>query len=95
MSNEVVHDPQGHLFYLQLDGHRAKLNYRVLDGKVLDYWHTEVPPAWRGQSWGERLVVGALHWAQANGYRVIPSCSYVQVIVRRRPEFAEVIQNRR
>lgn len=95
MNDEVVHDPQEHLFYLQLDGQRAELHYRVREGKVLDYWHTEVPSTRRGQGWGEKLVVAALRWAQAQGYRVIPSCSYVHAIVRRRPEFAELIQGRR
>eukprot|EP01102_Stenamoeba_stenopodia_P011995 TRINITY_DN3733_c0_g1_i1.p1 TRINITY_DN3733_c0_g1~~TRINITY_DN3733_c0_g1_i1.p1 ORF type:complete len:192 (-),score=17.04 TRINITY_DN3733_c0_g1_i1:191-766(-) len=75
----VEHKPNQSLFEIKLspDGvDRALLEYSVND-KVLDFYHTEVPEKYNGQGIAAHLVGKAFDWAAANGYKVIPSCSYV------------------
>ena len=47
--------------------------------------HTEVPPALEGRGIAARLVQAALDYAQAEGLKVLPRCSYVRAYMRRHP----------
>ena len=57
-----------------------------LRNDVMWMTHTGVPPAVGGRGNAAELVRVALAWAEAQGYAVEPSCSYVEVYMRRHPE---------
>ncbi|WP_445428341.1 GNAT family N-acetyltransferase [Alishewanella sp. HL-SH05] len=64
-------------FTLTLADASAQLDYHV-NGKVINFHHTFVPPAFRGKGLAEKLVRHALQWAQTEGYDIQASCSFVQ-----------------
>ncbi len=70
-------------FRLVEDGQVCVLDYTLGDG-IVTFTHTGVPPALRGQGLAAQLVDAGLQWAEAQGLRVVPACSYVAVHMRRR-----------
>lgn len=85
MSTEptVTHNEQKRSFEAFVDGHRAHLDYRQVDDGTLDFHHTFVPDELRGQGLAAVVTAAALEYARQNGFRVIPSCSYVEVYMKR------------
>jgi predicted GNAT family acetyltransferase len=90
----ITHLPAQGRFEAHVDGLRCELDY-VMQGTgasaVMAITHTGVPPALEGRGIAARLVVAALGWAQAEGLKVRPVCSYVQVYVRRHPEWQALL----
>lgn len=84
---DVLHDAAGQRFVAQVDGQVCVADYQLRDGVV---WmtHTGVPRALQGQGIAAALVRSALTWAAAEGYKVVPQCSYVAVYMNRHPETA-------
>lgn len=74
----VYHDLVGHQFETTVDGARAHLAYMDLGKQTLDIYRTFVPDTLRGQGVAAALTEHALQYAEALGYKVIPSCSYVE-----------------
>jgi predicted GNAT family acetyltransferase len=88
MSDEVIrHDPAARCFEMKLGGESAVLNYE-LEGRRMTITHTHVPPKGRGRGVAAALVKEALGHAEAEGWRVVPQCSYVDAFMRRHPEYA-------
>ncbi|KAF1687943.1 GNAT family N-acetyltransferase [Pseudoxanthomonas broegbernensis] len=86
-SPAIGHDPDRHRFHVRMDGHEAELLYRLEDGAmVID--HTGVPLAIGGRGVAGHLVREAFEHAKAQGWRVVPACSYAAVWVARHPEYA-------
>lgn len=79
----VAHDKSGLQFEVVLDGHRAYLSYMNLGKQTLDFYRTFVPVALRGKGIAAALTEAALKFAYAEGYTVIPSCSYVERYMER------------
>ena len=73
-------------FEIRMDGHLAKLNYRVNDGEI-DLIHTEVAEELGGRGLGNKLVEAALAYARDNKLKVVPSCSFVSNYLARHPEW--------
>ncbi len=63
---------------------RAQGNVRVAD-------HTFVPPEARGTGIAARLVEQMIADARAQGFTIVPECSYVAVAFRRHPEWADLL----
>lgn len=80
----VTHDAARRTFFTP-DG--AHLDYDLRDGRAA-FVHTFVPPELRGQGHAAALTRAALAQARHAGWQVVPVCSYVQVFLRRNPEFA-------
>lgn len=92
MTNQPViqHDAGRQRFHLRLDGHEAELTYHFHDGAlVID--HTGVPGAIGGRGLAGRLVQAAFDHARAQGWRVVPACSYARVWVARHPQYADLV----
>ena len=85
MNVAVTHNEARQRFEATVDGHLCVADYQ-LRGDVLWMTHTGVPTAVGGRGIAAELVRVALAWAGENSYRVVPSCSYVEVYMRRHPE---------
>ena len=85
MTVTVTHNAARQRFEATVDGVVCVADYQ-LRGNVLWMTHTGVPPAVGGRGIAAELVRVALEWAEAQGYTVEPSCSYVDVYMRRHPE---------
>jgi predicted GNAT family acetyltransferase len=80
----VVHDKPGLQFEVVLDGQRAYLAYMDLGKQTLDLYRTFVPASLRGKGIAAALTEAALDYADATGYSVIASCSYVERYMERK-----------
>ncbi|HQY27613.1 MAG TPA: GNAT family N-acetyltransferase [Burkholderiaceae bacterium] len=98
MSEPSTEDPIRHevvgrrgTFFIERDGRRvAELTYsRGDESTVVD--HTWVDPALRGGKAARRLVDTVVQWARAERVRLVPTCSYVRVVLARTPEYSDVL----
>ena len=84
MSNQISHNPDQQCFETTVDGYRAHLDYRAVNEQVLDFHHTFVPDELRGRGVAADLTEAALAYAEAQGFQVHPSCSYVETFMKRK-----------
>ena len=90
MTVAVTHNAARQRFEAVVDGQLCVADYQ-LRGQVLWMTHTGVPPAVGGRGIAAELVRVALAWAEEKGYTVEPSCSYVEVYMRRHPETQKLL----
>lgn len=83
----IVHVPEENCFR-STDG--SELSYTVQDG-LYHFDHTEVPDRLRGQVIAGQLARVALDHAREQGWRVVPACSYIEVYIKRHPEYAGLV----
>ncbi|MBB5875948.1 MULTISPECIES: GNAT family N-acetyltransferase [unclassified Xanthomonas] len=86
----IAHDPQQRRFTLEVDGHRAELDYVLEQGRMV-ITHTGVPTPIGGRGVAAQLVTAALDHAQAQGWKVVPACSYAAVFIQRHPQYAALL----
>lgn len=79
---KIEHDETKQVFYFIQGEKQGELNYS-LKGKVMDMTHTGVPEDLRGNGYGTELVSAAIEFARARGYRIIPTCPFVEAFVRK------------
>lgn len=86
MSGDVAvqHDIEGRMFYIDNEAGRAYLTYMDLGRQTMDIYRTFVPDTLRGHGLAALLAEEALKYAAEQGYKVIPSCSYVARYMERR-----------
>jgi predicted GNAT family acetyltransferase len=72
-----------------VDDQLCELDYR-LAGKVMTITHTGVPASVEGRGIASALTLAAMQTARAEGWKVVPACSYAAAWVRRHPEFADI-----
>lgn len=67
----------------------GRLTWTLRNGaRVAD--HTLVPPPIGGKGVAARLVEALIADARAQGFKIVPQCSYVEVAFRRHPEWADL-----
>ena len=62
----------------------------VARGPVRVANHTFVPPEARGRGIAQQLVEALVADARAQGFTIEPTCSYVEALFRRRPDWADL-----
>ncbi|MFD0794246.1 GNAT family N-acetyltransferase [Mucilaginibacter litoreus] len=85
VDNEAIHN-----FELTVDGYRSFIDYQVRGEKIY-LIHTEVPEELQGQGVAEALVEKAFRLIEAKGQKVVPLCAYVQVFLKRHPEWDRLV----
>jgi uncharacterized protein len=89
---DVQHEPARRRFVANVGARESQLVYLRLDQDVVDFRSTYVDPSVRGQGVGEKLVREALEWARHEGLKIIPSCWFVDTVVRRHPEYEALLE---
>jgi predicted GNAT family acetyltransferase len=87
---EVIHNEARHRFEAGTFPELATVNYRLHDTS-LDLVHTEVPAVYQGQGLAGKLAKAALDWARTQGFKVIPSCSYIKGYIDKHPEYTDLL----
>lgn len=87
---QVRHDPGKHAFTLEVEGYTGALDYD-LRGTTMTITHTLVPEAIGGRGVAAELTRVALETARANGWKVVPMCSYAVAYLRRHPEYNDLL----
>ncbi|TFF39169.1 GNAT family N-acetyltransferase [Mucilaginibacter psychrotolerans] len=85
INNEAIHN-----FELFVDGYRAFIDYKTKDNKIY-LIHTEVPKELQGQGVAEAIVEKAFKYIEAHHLILIPLCTYVQVFLRKHPEWDRLL----
>jgi len=88
--SEVTHNAAASRYEATTDGHLSVCEYE-LDGLLMVFTHTVVPPELRGRGIAEKLVRAALADARAAGRKVVPACSYVAKFIERHQEFQDLL----
>lgn len=86
----IEHDREGHRFTTEVDGHRASVDYRLEDSRMIIV-HSGVPKPIEGRGIAATLMRAALDAARAEGWRVVPQCAYAADFVRRHAEYADLV----
>ncbi|MBG8555877.1 MULTISPECIES: GNAT family N-acetyltransferase [Hymenobacter] len=88
----IQHHPQDQEFTAELNGATAELAYSRPDDQTIDFAHTFVDEALRGQGVGEQLARHALAFARDEKLRVLTSCRFMQVFVKKHhAEYADLL----
>jgi len=77
-------------FELDVNGVTAVANYQ-LEGGVMTFTHTEVPPQPRHGGIASQLIEGALQAVRARGLKIVPRCSFVKAYVDNHPEVHDLL----
>lgn len=89
MTPDIRHDATAHRFEALVDGSVCELDYTLEHG-VMTITHTGVPEAVGGRGLAGALVRMAMETARAQGWKVVPACSYAATWVQRHPEFDDL-----
>ena len=71
----------------------AELTWRAR-GEARIANHTFVPPELRGRGIAQQLVETLVADAREQGFTIVPQCSYVEALFRRRPEWNDLLAPR-
>ncbi len=86
-----IHDDRTHgVLHAEVEGLRCVLEYR-LAGATMTITHTGVPSALEGRGIAAALTRHAFALARAQGWKVVPACSYASAYVARHPEVADLV----
>lgn len=81
--SEILHQADQQQFVCVVDGKLSRLAYRQLDASTVEAYSTQVPSELRGQGIADRLARHFYDWSQAQRLTIIPTCSYIDVWLRR------------
>ncbi len=85
-------DERGGRYIAKIEGAagEGELTYQRRGAGVVIANHTGVPTSLRGQGIAEQLVQALVADARAEGFKIIPACSYVAVQRQRHPEWEDL-----
>ncbi|RYY42413.1 MAG: N-acetyltransferase [Sphingomonadales bacterium] len=87
---DIIDNHAHRRFELELDGHLAFAAYE-LDGDVVTFTHTVVPPELQGQGVATRLIGAALADVRSRGRKLIAECTFVRAYLDKHPEDRDLI----
>lgn len=90
MDYVIMHNENIGRFEILESSQTAYLQYLV-EGGVMNMYHTYVPPQLEGRGVGASLAKFALEYARSHNLKVQPSCSFIAVYIKRHKEFEELV----
>ncbi len=85
--NPITNNIERSRFETEVDGLPGFVEYRLFDGGII-YSHTEVDPGLGGKGVGSLLAKYVLDYARDQGLKVIVTCPFIKVYIKRHPEYA-------
>jgi predicted GNAT family acetyltransferase len=79
----IQHDTENQEFTVTRDGHDGELAYSRPAEGIIDFTHTYVDEALRGQGVAEELARTALAFARDNKFKVKTSCKFMAGFVQK------------
>ena len=86
----VVHNVPHTRFEIEAEGLLAILEYRMRGNRMI-FTHTGVPRPLEAQGLGSRLAKAGLEYARQNSHQVVPACEFMEVYIRRHPEYKDLV----
>ena len=87
---ELIDNTTRNRFEMMQEGLLTRLEYRREVGRLV-LLSIEVPEALEGRGFAAELMRAVLSRVREGGLRVVPVCSYVQIFLRRHPEYADLL----
>ena len=87
---ELIDNTDLNRFEIHVDGHIALLEYILKPDKIY-LIHTEVPPEIGNRGIGSKLVKLVLEEVDKRGLKVVPGCSFVDIYIKRHPEWKKLL----
>ena len=83
---------RGGEFFIERDGrHIAEITYQYQNEATIVADHTWVDNSLRGQGVARQLLDVLVAFARQKQLKIVPTCSYVDVMFQREAEFADVV----
>jgi predicted GNAT family acetyltransferase len=89
---KVTHDKANHRFEIDLNNKKALIQYKKQGEHTLNLFHTEVPKEFEGKGVGSQLVKQTLEQIKAEGKKIVPSCPFVAIYIKRHPEYNTMVK---
>ena len=89
-TSQVVNNPSKHRYELAVDGDIAA-TYYAIDGGVITFIHTEVPPELGGKGIASKLIRGALDQVRVDGLKVIAQCPFVKAFIEKNAAYQDLL----
>ncbi len=77
--------------FIQEDIPAGTMQFNLRDEHIMVITHTIVKPAFEGQGVGKALVMAGVEYAQEQGYKILPLCSFARVYLERKPELQSLL----
>ncbi|MCF8053845.1 MAG: N-acetyltransferase [Deltaproteobacteria bacterium] len=90
---KVVHDVGKTQFFCDIEGYRCFVEYEITEEGMIDIQHTMVNENLRGRGIAAVLLKEVSAFAQREGRKVIPTCSYAAKFYEKSREYAPIIVN--
>jgi uncharacterized protein len=88
----IQHDTKSQEFTISQDGHTGELAYARPAEGVIDFTHTFVDKALRGQGVADELARAALAFARAQHLKVKTSCKFMAgFVTKHHAEYADLL----
>jgi hypothetical protein len=86
MSYTLIHNSDNNQYEYQIEGHIAKIQYEVIDGKY-HLTHTIVPKELGGRGIAKALTKDVLTALQSDGKKAVAGCSFIVKYKENNPEW--------
>ena len=86
-----MHDIPDNKFFAVVSGKEAYLRYLFINKTTMNMIKTYVPPELRGQGIAAVVVHAALEYAKEKGFKVVPTCSYVETYIEMHQEYKALL----
>lgn len=90
MDIKVEHE-RDKAFYAFVYGKKCILEYDKLKDNILDLKGTFVPPSLRHRGIASKIALTALEYAKEHGYRVKPTCNFVEDYIKKHDEYKDLV----
>ena len=91
MDYQVKHCPERNCFEIYKEEYTGYLEYDIT-ADLLIILHTIVPPLLQGEGMGSTLVKTAFDYASDHQLKVVPSCYFSQIWLKKHPSYMILIQ---
>ena len=92
MTIQYQESKYGGVFFQEQEGQRvAEITYRWRDTQTIVADHTWVDGSLRGQGVAKQMLDALVTFAREKQLKIVPQCSYVDVMFRRDTSFADVV----
>lgn len=79
-------------FFYEVDGQEKAFMTYNYDGKdKMIISHTEVDSSLKGQGVGYKLVEASVKFARENQIKILPLCSYVASVFKKKSDYSDVL----
>ncbi|HET9503686.1 MAG TPA: GNAT family N-acetyltransferase [Hymenobacter sp.] len=90
---QIHHDPANQEFTAGSPSDPAELAYSLPQAGIIDFTHTFVPEAQRGQGLAEELARTGLAYARQQHLKVRTSCKFMRAFVQRnKEEYQDILE---